>query len=493
MPIALNDERGHITYLTPSFTRTFGYDLRDIPTLLDWWPKAYPDPEYRDWIAAEWQRRIEKARRDASPFEPVEVIIRCKDGTRPMVIGGAAPLVGAVEGTHLVTLYDITDRKLTEAALREANLQLAEADRRKDEFLAVLSHELRNPLTPIRNSLYVLEQPQSNREQRGQALAIIGRQVSHLSRLVDDLLDVTRITQGKIRLQRRRLDLVDVVCRTVEDHRSLLEEREVIVQLPKKEVWIDGDPTRLAQTLGNLLTNAAKFTPAQGRVTVSLIENEEDAVLEIADTGVGIDSETLARIFEPFAQADRSLDRSRGGLGLGLALVKGMVELHGGQAVAHSDGPGRGARFAIRLPLDQRKAAEQCGPSCDAVRKIARRVLIIEDNSDAADSLRDSLALMGHEVAVAYDGTTGLEQVREFTPHVILCDIGLPGVVDGYEVARAVRRDPSRAGVFLLALSGYVQPDDQQKAHQAGFDAHVAKPPDLLALGRLLASTAIWS
>jgi PAS domain S-box-containing protein len=620
VPIALNDEHGTITYVTPSFTRAFGYDLHDIPTLLDWWPKAYPDAAYRDWIAAEWQRRLDRARREGVPFDPVEVTIRCKDGFRRTVIAGAAPLVGAFEGTHLVTLYDITERKLaeaalmeselrlrtalkigamgyldwdlrtnqiswspetyrmfgyepdgafsptpestvgmvapedralveqqrdaaiqgtaeydldhrmvradgrvihvhaqsevmrdaqamplrmfgtvvditdrkaTEAALRAANLQLAEADRRKDEFLAVLSHELRNPLTPIRNSLFVLEQPESDPEQNGRALAIIARQVSHLAHLVDDLLDVTRITQGKIRLQRKRLDLVDVVCRTVEDHRSLLEEREVIVEMPKRAVWIDGDPTRLAQIVGNLLHNAAKFTPARGRVAVSLTEDEGDAVLEVADTGVGVDSDTLARMFEPFAQADRSLDRSRGGLGLGLALVKGIVGLHGGRAVAHSDGPGRGARFVIRLPLDDRNAPAPRSLASDEARKIARRVLIIEDNVDAADSLADTLVLSGHVVAVAYDGATGLDKARELKPQVILCDIGLPGGIDGYDVARTLRLDPSMASVFLVALTGYVRPEDQQRAREAGFDAHVAKPPDLDSLRRLVAEGSV--
>ena len=248
-------------------------------------------------------------------------------------------LIGAVQ--------DITERKQAEEALREA-------DRRKNEFLGVLSHELRNPLTPIRNSLYILERATPGGEQARRAHAVIDRQVSHLTRLVDDLLDVTRISRGKVRLQRTRLDLVDVVRRTVEDHRTLLEDHEVTVTLPDDAVWIDGDPARLAQVVGNLLSNAAKFTPEDGKVSVSLTQAGDRAVLEVADTGLGIDPETLKRLFEPFAQADRSLDRSRGGLGLGLALVKGMVELHGGEVSAHSDGPGRGARFTVKLPLAER-------------------------------------------------------------------------------------------------------------------------------------------
>ena len=383
---------------------------------------------------------------------------------------------------------DITERKATEEALRVANLQLAEAARRKDEFLAVLSHELRNPLTPIRNSLYLLEHPQADGDQHRRALAIIGRQVNHLARLVDDLLDVTRITQRKIRLQRQRLDLVGVVGKTVEDHRSLFDEnREVVVELPTSAVWVDGDLTRLAQIIGNLLNNAAKFTPGGGRIIVSLTQAEPHAVLEVADTGVGIDADTLARIFEPFAQADSSIDRSRGGLGLGLALVKGMVELHGGQVAAHSDGPGCGTRFTIRLPLEARRAATLRSQPADDVDKTVRRVLIIEDNQDAAESLLEALALEGHQVAVAHDGKAGLAKARDFKPQVILCDIGLPNDLDGYQVARALRLEPCLAGAFLVALTGYVQPDDQQKAREAGFDAHIAKPPEMADLRRLVA------
>jgi PAS domain S-box-containing protein len=618
VPIALNDEHGNITYLTPSFTRTFGYDLDDIPTLLQWWPQAYPDGAYRDWVATEWQQRLERARQKGAPFESMEVIIRCKDGSPLTVIAGAAPLHGAYEGTYIVTLQDITlrkraeaalqdselrlrkalkvggmgyldwdlqtnqiswshetyrlfgydpesgfaptvestvsmvpaeerafvkrqldaaiegtiefdldhrmirgdgriinvhaqsevlrdaegqplrmlgtivditDRKTTEEALRAANLRLAESDRRKDEFLAVLSHELRNPLTPIRNSLDVLDEPRANEEQRQRAHAIIARQVKHLTRLVDDLLDVSRITQGKIRLQRQRLDLVDAVGRTIDDHRSLLAHRDVTVELPPGPVVIEADATRLAQILGNLLSNATKFTPADGKVTVSLTRDGRDAVLEVADSGVGIDAATLERIFEPFAQGDRSLDRSRGGLGLGLALVKGMVALHGGRAAAHSDGPGHGARFTIRLPL-----AEEAAPaplaSAAATQTAVRRVLIIEDNRDAAESFRDSLLLAGHEVAVAFDGASGLAKAREFAPHVILCDIGLPGGIDGYGVARALRLDPLGARVFLVALTGYALPEDRQLALEAGFDTHVAKPPDLEFLRRLVLQMA---
>lgn len=379
----------------------------------------------------------------------------------------------------LSLVLDVTDRMRAEEELREA-------DRRKSEFLGILSHELRNPLTPIRNGLYILDRAKPGGEQAQRAHSVIDRQVGHLARLVDDLLDVTRITRGKIRLQRSRLDLVDLVRRSIEDHRSLLQNHEVAVDLPSEAIWINGDPTRLVQVVGNLLNNAAKFTPEDGDVSVSLRRTESRAVLEVADTGMGIDLETHKRLFEPFAQADRSLDRSRGGLGLGLALVKGMVELHGGRVSAHSDGPGTGARFIIELPLEDRRFLGAGSPQSQVAATRRRKVLLIEDNMDAADSLSEVLELSGHGVAVAYSGDAGVAKALEFRPEIVLCDIGLPGGTDGYAVAGALRREPATASAYLVALSGYAQPEDQRRALRAGFDAHLAKPPDLQALELLL-------
>jgi PAS domain S-box-containing protein len=398
--------------------------------------------------------------------------------------------IGGAESRKVAILFnDITERKRAEDAVREANARLTEADRRRSEFLGMLSHELRNPLTPVRNSLYILDRATPGGEQARRAHSVIDRQVGHLGRLVDDLLDVTRIDQGKIRLQRTRIDLVDLVRRTVEDHRSVLEEHEVAVELPKEAIWFNGDPTRLAQVLGNLLNNAAKFTPLDGKVSVSLTRAEGCAVLEVSDAGLGIDSETLERLFEPFAQADRSLDRSRGGLGLGLALVKGLVELHGGEVSAHSDGPGQGARFSIKLPLEEHVAAAQHSPQPHARARAGRKVLIIEDNRDAADSLSEVLKLSGHRVAVAYTGDAGLAKAREFRPEVVLCDIGLPGM-DGYSVAKAMRVEPALKSVTLVALTGYVGSEDVAKSREAGFDHHLAKPPSLEALEQVLSSLA---
>jgi PAS domain S-box-containing protein len=374
---------------------------------------------------------------------------------------------------------DITGRKRAEENLREV-------DRRRSDFLGVLSHELRNPLAPIRNSLYLLQNLPPGIEQLA-AINIIDRQVTHLSRLVEDLLDVTRISSGKIRLQSAHLDIVALVRRTLEDHRTLLGEREVKVDLPEETLWCTGDATRLAQVLGNLLTNAAKFTPESGRVSVSLRRDQGRAALEVADTGLGIDPETLTRLFVPFSQADRSLDRNRGGLGLGLALVKALVEMHGGEVRARSEGPACGASFTVWLPLVG-PAPATAGPPPQHEQTVRRRkVLVIEDNRDAAQSLAAALAHWGHEVSVAFDGMAGLAEARRFKPDVVLCDIGLPGDVDGYAVARALREDATQASIYRVALTGYARPEDQMKAREAGFHAHFAKPGDLVTLAQLLA------
>lgn len=378
---------------------------------------------------------------------------------------------------------DISQRKRADASLRAVQ-------QRKDEFLAVLSHELRNPLTPIRYSVHLLERCGSMDERSRRAVSIIDRQVTQLARLVDDLLDVTRISRGKIRLQRSRIDLVDLVRRTVEDHRFVLEDREVAVNLPKAALWVDGDPTRLAQIVGNLLQNAAKFTTKGGAITVSLSRTDGGALLEIADTGIGIDAEMLGRIFEPFSQADRSLDRTRGGLGLGLSLVRGLVEQHGGEVHAHSEGAGRGARFSIDLPLSEGGVDKPGAALFHGSDGRGRKVLVIEDNSDAADTLREILELAGHRVAVAYSGGEGLAKAHEFHPEIILCDLGLPGM-DGYEVARALRRDAAMGSTYLVALTGYAQPEDRRRALGAGYDVHLSKPADPSVLEKLLAEAPV--
>jgi len=373
------------------------------------------------------------------------------------------------------------DQKRLRAERSQALESLREADRRKDQFLATLAHELRNPLAPIRNALGVLQHREADGGTVETVRGIMERQVGHLARLVDDLLDVTRISRGKIVLRLERLDLGRVARHSVADRRNDFERAGVAVrlQLPETPVWVLADPTRLTQVLDNVLENALKFTEAGGEVTVQLGAHAADrqAVLTVRDTGVGIEPELLAHLFEPFVQADRSLDRSRGGLGLGLALVKGLVELHGGKVQVASAGKGRGTELTMRLPLKHEPPALLERPVPPAPARRYGRVLVVEDNRDAADSLRILLELFGYEVTVTYSGTAGVEAARLVRPQVVLCDIGLPGM-DGYAVANVLRRTPETAGARLIAITGYGRDEDRRQALEAGFHEHLVKPVD---------------
>jgi PAS domain S-box-containing protein len=382
---------------------------------------------------------------------------------------------------------DITSRVLVEEALRASEQRLRDADLHKNEFLAMLSHELRNPLAPIRNSLRMLDHAAPEGELARRARGIIERQTAQVTRLVDDLLDVTRISRGKIQLRRQPLELGELVRRSAEDLRELFVAGgiDLGLALPDTPIWLDGDATRLSQTVGNLLHNTLKFTNRGGHVWVMLAPAEGRAVLRVRDTGVGIDQEMLSHLFAPFTQAERTLDRSRGGLGLGLALVKGLIELHGGDVSARSEGLGQGSEFVVRLPTIPTPSVVPPDLPVVAAPPAHRRVLVIEDNLDAALSLCEVLELGGHEVAIAYQGPEGLAKAAEFKPDIVLCDIGLPGM-DGYEVARRLRTDPALACVLLVALSGYALPEDLQRAAAAGFDRHIAKPASLEELEQLV-------
>jgi signal transduction histidine kinase/CheY-like chemotaxis protein len=374
---------------------------------------------------------------------------------------------------------------LTDVTEVKAAAQLRESDRRKSAFLAVLSHELRNPLAPISNAVHLLERVPPASEQASRARAVIERQTSQLTRLVDDLLDMTRIERGKVELKPEVVDLRDIVRRTCDDYRNTFEQRgvELHVTPPARPVCVRGDPARLAQVLGNLLHNAAKFTPARGVVTVVVGQVGGRGELRVRDTGAGIAPEQLEKLFEPFAQVDQGLARTGGGLGLGLSLVKGLVVMHGGTATAASDGPGHGAEFVVRLPLAPAAATSS---SAEFQKPPRRSIVIIEDNADAAETLAELLALDGHQIEVAKDGRTGVEIVRRVRPDIVFCDIGLPDL-SGYEVARALRGDEALRRTRLVALSGYAQPEDRERSREAGFDAHLAKPPDVDAVNAVLA------
>lgn len=368
--------------------------------------------------------------------------------------------------------------------------EVREADRRKDQFLAMLAHELCAPLAPLLTSAQVLRQSSGDPRSCEQAADIVQRQVRHLSRLVDDLLQISRLQRNKVELRTERLDLSRLVRLATEDRRSALEQAGLALTLaaPETPVWVRGDPTRLAQVVNNLLDNAQKFTDPGGGVAVRLTTDAgaRQAALAIADTGMGIAPDELPHIFEAFAQADRSLDRSRGGLGLGLALVKGLVALHGGEVAAHSAGPGRGADFVVRLPLEDEPAALAEMAVAPAQAGTGRKVVVIEDNRDAAESLRVLLELLGYNVQVAYTGLEGVRLATAWRPDAVISDIGLPGL-NGYGVAEALRRHPATAQTLLIALTGYGSDEDRRLAQASGFDHHVTKPADPTDLHELLA------
>lgn len=385
------------------------------------------------------------------------------------------------------------ERAQEEARHHRQTEKLKDQSRRKDEFLALLGHELRNPLAPLRNALHVLHLRGADPPTVAWAQEVAQRQVQQLSRLVDDLLDVSRIGRGKILLRQERVDIVALVATVVEDHRRALEagHLQLNLQLPPCPVWVRGDPVRLAQIVSNLLHNAIKFTDPGGqvRVQLSIEDKTQQARLTVQDTGVGIEPALMGRLFELYAQAERNLERNRGGLGLGLALVKGLIDLHGGGIDAKSGGPGQGSEFRVWLPLaGEDPAPTQAIPAASAPHE-PLRILIIEDNRDAAESLRVLLELAGHQVVVAHTGPSGLEAARQFRADAVLCDLGLPGM-DGLAVARALRANPETAKARLIALTGYGSQTDQRQAHEAGFDRHLTKPVEPAELQRALVPDA---
>ncbi|MGE5361287.1 MAG: ATP-binding protein [Bacteroidales bacterium] len=491
--VALIDESGRFSLYNRQFLRLFGLsadaDIKNVNDV-DW--SAWQVFDEHGRLLDVDEHPVRKAARSGQAVRDTLVEVRPPGGaTATWMLISAEPLLGEDGRPERVicTYSDITERKRAELALREANQRLQEADQRKDEFLAVLSHELRNPLAPVRAALYVLERAEPGGEQASRAVSIMDRQIGQLTHLVDDLLDVTRVARGKIQLQLEIVDVADLVRRTAEDHRALFSRKQIAldVVVGDVELWVDGDTHRLAQVVGNLLHNAAKFTERGGHAEIRAGRDEEGraAVISVRDDGVGIGPASLPRLFEPFMQVDTTLDRSRGGLGLGLALVKSLVDMHGGTVTAASAGTGCGSEFTVRLPLRAGVAADASVRTRSSHR--ARRIVIIEDNVDAAETLREALELAGHQVEVAYDGIEGIETARRFNPDVVLCDIGLPAM-NGYEVARALRADEATGSVYLVALTGYALPDDLAKAQAAGFDVHAAKPLSPDALHEILAA-----
>jgi signal transduction histidine kinase/CheY-like chemotaxis protein len=392
---------------------------------------------------------------------------------------------GAVIGASKIA-RDITARKRAERLLQEREEALREADRRKDEFLALLGHELRNPLAPIHNATELLSRMLPADSRALVAVEMIRRQAGQLTRLVDDLLDIGRITQGRIQLRLQNLEISTVILQAFETVEPQLREKghKASVISSYEPLHVSGDFARLVQCVANLLSNAVKYTKPGGEIEVRTRAEDASAVIEIADNGLGIAPELLPQIFDIFVQGERSIEHAPGGLGVGLAIVKRLVEQHGGTVTARSPGLGQGSVFEIRLPrLVRPNAAAAEEPPFEAAR---RRVLIVDDNADAANSLAMLLALRGHETQVAFSGREALERIDAFRPEVVLLDIGLPEM-DGYELADRLRERPALRGVRLVALTGFAQPEDQQRARSAGFDDHLVKPVSLSALERVLA------
>ncbi|MGE5186375.1 MAG: ATP-binding protein [Acidobacteriota bacterium] len=383
--------------------------------------------------------------------------------------------------TFLLACEDISGQRAKEAELARTALALEMANRRKDEFLAMLSHELRNPLSPIRTSIEIMRLAPPDSPAAHDALAIVDRSTTHLTRLVDDLLDVTRITRGAIELQREPVELGALVRQSVADHAARFAQLGIALstRIDREPLWVDGDPARLVQILSNLLGNAEKFTLPGGRVLVIAERAREGIIVRVRDTGIGIVRELIDQVFEPFVQAPQPLDRGRGGLGLGLAMVRSLVTLHGGHAAIRSAGLGRGteASFVLpEIPATKRVAAPAAATATSC------RVLIIEDKPDTVEALARGLQLRGHVVETATDGIAGIAAATRFHPDVILCDVGLPHL-DGYGVARRLRA----SGAYLVALTGYARSEDVERAVAAGFSCHLAKPAGLDQIERIIA------
>jgi signal transduction histidine kinase len=371
--------------------------------------------------------------------------------------------------------YQIRDQLVEQQKADEA---LRQADKRKDEFLATLAHELRNPLAAIRTGLEVVVRSPGEVERTERMVGMIDRQSRLLVKLIDDLMDVSRIATGKVVLQKARLDLRAVLEAVLEGGQSLLDtsRHDISLNLPATPVWVVGDPARLAQVIGNLFNNAGKYTPDGGRITVALTREDGQAVVRIIDSGVGIAPELLEQVFEMFAQVDRTLDRARGGLGIGLSLVRRLAELHGGTVTAQSDGVGHGSTFTVRLPVATEVDPTALRPHPQTAHKPPRlKVLVVDDNKDVAQGLAALLEFDEHEIRIAYDGASALNEVGQFIPDVVFCDIGMPGM-SGHELAARLRSNPRHKSALLVAVTGWGNEDDKRLSIQAGFDLHFTKP-----------------
>jgi PAS domain S-box-containing protein len=479
--IVITDLRGNITDFNVGGERMLGYRLREI---LGKHVSIFHPPEDALRIRREvfaslgaygtWRGELPFVRRDGSRGV-------CETVVKPLA-NERGDIYGAVSINR-----DITERRHAEQQLTRLNAELSNADRRKDEFLATLAHELRNPLAPMRNVLEILRAKEFSDPQLNWSRDVFSRQLQHMTHLVDDLLEVSRITQGKLELRKQRLELARAMQSAVEAARAIVQasDHRLSVTLSPEPLFLDADPTRISQMILNLLNNAAKYTPPGGSISLTAHREGNQAVIAVRDSGIGIPREHLNSVFEMFSQLAPALDRSQGGLGIGLALVRGLAELHGGTVAAFSNGPGAGSEFVIRLPLSSSADAPADSTEPDKPPAAGLRIVIVDDNADAADSLAMVLELEGHQVRTASDGVAGLAVIAEFAPQAVILDIGLP-LLNGYEVARRVRNDYPDAGIRLIAVTGWGQQQDKQTAVEAGFDHHFTKPVDPSELQRVL-------
>jgi PAS domain S-box-containing protein len=462
----ITDADGRLRYVSAMYARMFRLPGRELVG-------ASPADLYPDEFAQEYVRNIRAVAESGRPLEAVERAPR-PDGSVGEFLVYKFPLPGTewVGGVAV----DITDRVRAEDALREA-------DRRKDEFIAVLAHELRNPLAPLRNGLQVMRLAGTRGDAAEKARGMMERQLGHMVRLVDDLLDVSRISRNKLELRRERVLLSDAVASALETVRPAIDgaRHSLTLDLPAGPVYLDADLTRLAQVFSNLLANAVKFTPPGGRIWLSAEERPGEVAVSVRDSGLGIPAEALGTVFDMFSQVDRSLERATGGLGIGLALVKGLAEMHGGRVRAESPGPGAGSTFIVSLPLARVKpppGVPEAGRNGATPRGPARRVLVVDDNRDSAASMAAMLELLGHEVRTAHDGVEAVDAAEAFRPEVVLMDVGMPRM-NGYDATRQIRERPWGGSVTVVAVTGWGQEGDRAQSRSAGCDGHLVKPVHL--------------
>ena len=486
--VVATDEVGYVSFMNPTAEALTGWTLAE----------AQGNP-----LDAIFRITNEKTGEPAE--NPVEKVLReglvvglanhsvlaAKDGSVRPIEDSAAPIkdddTGTVRGVVLV-FHDVSVNRAAEQERERLYHELREADKRKDEFLAMLAHELRNPLAAIGNAVS-LSTLSGLQEHIDWSMEVISRQIRHLTRLIDDLLDVSRITRGKIELRRRVLDATPILESAIETVRPLIEGREHVLELDidRGNLWVDADPTRLEQVVVNLLNNAAKYSEDRGRIWLAAAREGDEIIITLRDSGMGIAPGKLPAMFELFAQGDRSLARSDGGLGIGLTVVKKLVMLHGGSVTAKSEGPGKGCEFKVRLPAAGRPAGAEPAPEAPVVPPARRssRILVVDDNVDMAKGMARLLKLLGHEVWTAYNGNEAIKIAREHEPDFVLLDIGLPEM-DGYEVARRLRQEENCRHAVIVAVSGYGQDEDVALGRAAGFDHHLVKPIDHDALLMIL-------